>query len=159
MDICAQILSGGVSDMYDSSGHGAWPELAESTKAARRGASQREQAAAAWDDTIASLQQSLTRRMTQGRRNKVVGKLARARVAQSKARKGGDKPLVDSGVLSGSTEAASGTDWAMASTGQDYIKYHLDGGPIIPRRNPFDLPDEVIDECVDAILAHIAEEP
>jgi phage gpG-like protein len=111
MDICAQILSGGVSDMYDSSGHGAWPELAESTKAARRG--------------------------------------------------GGtsDKPLVDSGVLSGSTEAASGTDWAMASTGQDYIKYHLDGGPIIPRRNPFDLPDEVIDDCVDAILAHIAEEP
>jgi len=107
MDICAAILSAGVSDMYETSGHGAWPELAESTKASRRGGGTSE------------------------------------------------KPLVDTGILSGSTEAASGDDWAMATTGQDYIKYHLDGGPIIPRRNPFDLPPEALDECSEAILAYI----
>jgi phage gpG-like protein len=107
MAIIAENLAGAVSDMYDSSGHGAWKALAPSTLAKRRGG---------------------------GR---------------------GAKPLVDSGILSGSTESNSGADFAEATTGQEYIKYHLDGGPIIPRRNPFDLPDEVIEEAAELVVNHI----
>jgi phage gpG-like protein len=59
------------------------------------------------------------------------------------------------GVLSGSTTAASGEDYAEAYTSVDYIKYHLEGGPKIPKRNPFEIGDEPMAEATDYILAEV----
>lgn len=73
------------------------------------------------------------------------------------ARKGSDAPLIDRGLLRGSIRPESGDDWAMASTGIAYIVYHLDGGPIIPKRNPFELGDDVFEEAAAYIAAAAAE--
>ena len=81
--------------------------------------------------------------------------LAESTLAKRRGGGRGAKPLVDTGILSGSTEAHSGAAFAEATTGQDYIKYHLDGGPIIPRRNPFDVPDDVIEEAAAMVVDHI----
>lgn len=75
----------------------------------------------------------------------------------AKRRGGGGRLLQDTGVLAASTEARSGQDFAEATTGVDYIVYHLDGGPIIPKRNPFELGDDVFDAAVDEILAYVLE--
>ena len=66
-------------------------------------------------------------------------------------RKGGSKPMVDSAQLYGSIRGESGPDWAMASTSVAYIVYHLDGGPVIPQRNPFMVRDEVFEEAAAMI--------
>jgi len=108
MAIIAEDLAAAVADMYQTSGHGQWPPLAEATIARRR--------------------------------------------------MGSARPMVDTGVLMRSTVAASGADFAEAYTAIEYVRFHLEGGPVIPKRNPFDLPEDVYDEAVDLILAHIAGE-
>jgi len=84
-----------------------------------------------------------------------------AEITKAQRRGGGtsEKPLVNTGVLSGSTEAHSGSDFAEATTGEAYIVYHLDGGPIIPKRNPFELDEQIFDAQVDHILDYITEGP
>jgi len=74
-----------------------------------------------------------------------------------RSRGGGAKLLQDTGVLAASTEANSGPDFAEATTGVSYIVYHLDGGPIIPKRNPFEIDDSVFDEAVETLLDFITE--
>jgi phage gpG-like protein len=59
------------------------------------------------------------------------------------------------GILSGSTNAEWGDDFAEANTAVDYVKFHLDGGPVIPKRNPFELRDDVIAEVLDFIVDDI----
>jgi len=108
MGVIAEDLAAAVSDMYQTSGHGAWPPLAESTVRRRRG--------------------------------------------------GSSRPMIDTGVLSRSTVVDSGADYAEAYTAIDYVRYHLEGGPVIPKRNPFELDDSVYDEAVELILAHVAAE-
>ena len=67
------------------------------------------------------------------------------------------KLMQDTGVLAGSTEPNYGADFAEATTGVEYIVYHLDGGPIIPKRNPFEIEDEVFDEAVETLLEYVVE--
>lgn len=67
----------------------------------------------------------------------------------------GARLLMDTGVLAASTAADSGRDFAEAFTGVDYLKFHLEGGPIIPKRNPFEVPDEVFDEAIHSILDYV----
>ena len=73
------------------------------------------------------------------------------------AKKGSDQPMVDDGVLLGSIRPDSGPDWAMASTNVDYIVYSLDGGDIIPKRNPFEVGDDVIEEASRFIAEAVAD--
>lgn len=111
MAIIAEDLVAAVSDMYETSGHGNWPPLAESTIQSRRGGSGQ-----------------------------------------------GHKPMVDTGRLAASTEANHGSDFAEASTNVDYVRFHLDGGPIIPKRNPFEIPEHVFDDAVDYLLEWIVNQ-
>jgi phage gpG-like protein len=69
----------------------------------------------------------------------------------------GAKLMQDTGVLAGSTEPNYGSDFAEATTGVEYIVYHLDGGPVIPKRNPFDLEEDVFDEAVETLLEYVVE--
>lgn len=69
----------------------------------------------------------------------------------------GAKLLQDTGILAGSTAADYGADFAEAFSGVDYLKYHLEGGPIIPKRNPFELRDEVYDEASQTLINYIVE--
>ena len=69
----------------------------------------------------------------------------------------GARLMQDTGVLAASTEPNYGSDFAEATTGVEYIVYHLDGGPIIPQRNPFDLEDDVFDEAVETLLEYVVE--
>jgi len=70
----------------------------------------------------------------------------------------GHKLLQDSGVLITSIHPEHGADWAMAATNVPYVRYHLRGGPIIPKRNPFEIPDSVADDVVDLMLSHLVAE-
>ncbi|MEE9395174.1 MAG: hypothetical protein V3W41_22005 [Planctomycetota bacterium] len=65
------------------------------------------------------------------------------------------KPMIDGGRLSGSTNPFFGSDFAEATTSVEYVKFHLEGGPIIPMRNPFDLSDDVLDEAEDFVLDQV----
>jgi phage gpG-like protein len=64
-------------------------------------------------------------------------------------------PMQDSGRLAGSTEPNHGPDFAEATTNVDYVRFHLDGGPIIPKRNPFEIPESHYDEAVETILDYV----
>ena len=81
--------------------------------------------------------------------------LAPSTLARRRGDGSSNKPLYDTTILATSVHGESGSDYAEASTGEDYIKYHLDGGPIIPRRNPFDVPDSVMDEAAETIVNYI----
>ena len=67
------------------------------------------------------------------------------------------KPLLDTGRAAGSTSASSGSDFAEASSNVDYLKFHLDGGRVIPKRNPFELEDDVWIDANDALLDYVLE--
>jgi phage gpG-like protein len=69
----------------------------------------------------------------------------------------GARLMQDTGVLAASTEPNYGSDFAEATTGVEYIVYHLDGGPVIPQRNPFDLEEDVFDAAVDTLLEYVVE--
>lgn len=62
--------------------------------------------------------------------------------------------LQDTGRFAGSIQAEAGPDWAEASTDVSYASYHVSDEPrfVIPLRNPFDVPDEVLDEAMMMIL-------
>lgn len=51
-----------------------------------------------------------------------------------------------------------GPDWAMAGTNVPYVRFHLAGGPIIPKRNPFEVRDSIADDVVDLMLSHLVAE-
>lgn len=70
-------------------------------------------------------------------------------------RKGSSKPMIDNSILANSTEAKFGKSFAEASTGVAYVVYHLEGGPIIPKRNPFELSDEALDEVEDFYIEEV----
>lgn len=74
-------------------------------------------------------------------------------------RGGAGKLLQDTGLLAGSIEPHFGPDFAEASTGVDYVRYHLEGGAIIPRRNPFDVPDDVYDAAEQTLLDYLTNPP
>jgi len=67
-------------------------------------------------------------------------------------RAGGAKILQDSGILAGSTQPSHGPDFAEATTDVDYIKFHLDGGEKIPKRNPFEIDERIFDEAEAQLL-------
>jgi phage gpG-like protein len=80
---------------------------------------------------------------------------AESTIAKRRAGGVGAKLMQDSGNLAGSTEPNAGSNFAEATTGVEYIVYHLDGGDIIPQRNPFLLGDEVLGAAVDDVLDYI----
>lgn len=82
--------------------------------------------------------------------------LAASTLAQRRG--SGGKPLVDTGVLAGSTAPHADRFSAEASTDVPYIEFHLEGGGIIPQRNPFELPDEVFDRAELTILEYVLGE-
>ena len=67
-------------------------------------------------------------------------------LARRNKSRGGTKILQDTGILAGSTDVRHGPDFAEASTNTEYIVYHLEGGPIIPKRNPFELREQDFNE-------------
>jgi len=69
----------------------------------------------------------------------------------------GARLMQDTGVLAASTEPNYGPNFAEATTGVEYIVFHLDGGPIIPQRNPFDLEEDVFETAVDTLLEYVVE--
>jgi len=69
----------------------------------------------------------------------------------------GARLMQDTGVLAASTEPNYGPDFAEATTGVEYVVFHLDGGPIIPERNPFDLEEDVFETAVGTLLEYIVE--
>jgi phage gpG-like protein len=71
-------------------------------------------------------------------------------------KKGSAKPMEDDGVLKGSILPESGADWAAAATNVSYIVYSLEGGDIIPKRNPFEIGDDVIDEASRFVAEAVA---
>lgn len=68
--------------------------------------------------------------------------------------------LQDTGRFAGSIQGDAGPDWAEASTDVSYAVYHVSDGPrtIIPLRNPFDVPDDRIDECNQIIMQGIVDQ-
>lgn len=73
------------------------------------------------------------------------------------ARKGSDAPMIDTGQLRSSIRPESGADFAMATTSVAYIVYHLDGGDFIPKRNPFELRQDVFEEAAQFIAEAVAD--
>ena len=69
----------------------------------------------------------------------------------------GAQVLKDTGRLAASIRADAGPDFAEASTDVGYAVYHASEAPraLIPLRNPFDLPDEVLDEATDILVAEL----
>lgn len=59
------------------------------------------------------------------------------------------------GILSGSTAADWSESHAEAYTSVDYVKYHLEGGSKIPKRNPFEVNDSVFDDAEGYIMASV----
>lgn len=65
----------------------------------------------------------------------------------------GAKILQNTTNLVGSIHGEHGPDFAEAATNVPYIVYHLDGGPVIPKRNPFEVnADQVLDDTVELLL-------
>lgn len=83
--------------------------------------------------------------------------LAESTIARRRKGGAGAKMLQDRGILKGSIRADSGDDWASASTSVAYIVYHLDGGEVIPKRNPFELRDEVFEDAAQLVAQAVAE--
>jgi phage gpG-like protein len=70
----------------------------------------------------------------------------------------GHKLLQDTGNLITSVHGEHGPDWAMAATNVPYVRYHLHGGPVIPKRNPFEVRESIADDVVDLMLSHLVAE-
>jgi phage gpG-like protein len=65
----------------------------------------------------------------------------------------GAKILQDTGVLAASISARHGPDFAEAATNSPYVVVHLAGGPVIPKRNPFEIDaGRVLDESIELLL-------
>ncbi len=65
--------------------------------------------------------------------------------------------LKDTGRFAASIRADAGADFAEASTDVSYAVFHVSEAARskIPLRNPFDLPDEVLDEATDILVAEL----
>jgi len=63
--------------------------------------------------------------------------------------------LIDTGRGIGSLQASSGPDFAEAATDVDYMRYHCGDGArtVIPKRDPFDLPEVATARVVEYVLA------
>lgn len=72
-------------------------------------------------------------------------------------KKGSSQPMVDSGDLQDSIRASSGPDWAQAATDKNYIRFHLLGGPKIPKRNPFELPAGYEERAAQTVADFVAQ--
>jgi phage gpG-like protein len=70
----------------------------------------------------------------------------------------GAQILQDLGIFAGDIHGTSGRDFAEANTDTEYAIHHVFGAPKanVPQRNPFDIPDSVLDDGVDLILSAIA---
>lgn len=68
--------------------------------------------------------------------------------------------LKDTGRAAASVQALAGPDFAEASTDVSYMKYHVGDAArtVIPRRDPFDLPEPAFDRATEYILEHIIRE-
>ncbi len=67
------------------------------------------------------------------------------------------KILQDSGVMAASTSPSHGNDWAEASAGVPYAKFHSAGTRRMPRRDPFDL-GPFMDPVLEDVAELLAEE-
>lgn len=67
--------------------------------------------------------------------------------------------LKDTGRFAASIRGDSGADFAEATTDVSYAVYHVSDAPrkVIPLRNPFDVPDEILDEATETILVALME--
>lgn len=72
----------------------------------------------------------------------------------------GAQILKDTGRFAGSIRGDSGSDWAEASTDVAYAVYHVSEEPrsVIPLRNPFDVPDAILDEVTQIIVDDVTAE-
>lgn len=88
--------------------------------------------------------------------------LAKSTLAKRRKRGRGAKMLQDTSHLIQNIHGEHGPDFAEAATNVPYIKYHLRGGEIIPKRNPFELEpkeaDRIADEVVDMLLSELLAE-
>lgn len=68
--------------------------------------------------------------------------------------------LVDTGRFAGSIRGDAGPDWAEAATDVSYSVYHVSDAPrtVIPLRNPFDIPDDRLDEAQEIIMQGIVDQ-
>lgn len=67
------------------------------------------------------------------------------------------KILQATGRLAKSIRAFFGPDWAEAATDVSYVVYHLEGGPVIPKRNPFEITEDAWKRVEDGIAEDVAE--
>lgn len=77
---------------------------------------------------------------------------ALASATVKKRRKGSSKPMQDTGRAKGSTRAQSSATEAVALSDVEYLVYHLEGGAVIPKRNPFEVKQENLDRIIDDIV-------
>jgi phage gpG-like protein len=68
--------------------------------------------------------------------------------------------LVDTGRFAASIRADSGPNFAEAATDVSYAVYHVSDAPrsVIPLRNPFDVPDAVLDAAMQTVVEAITAE-
>ena len=77
-----------------------------------------------------------------------------------KRRRGSEAQILkDTGRFAGSIQADSGADFAEAATDVSYAVFHVSDEPrtVIPLRNPFDIPDEVLEEANVLIATALVE--
>lgn len=67
--------------------------------------------------------------------------------------------LVDTGRMAGGIHGEAGADYAEVASDTEYAVFHVSSAPRsrIPLRNFFDLPEQVYEDAVDAVLAYVAE--
>jgi len=78
--------------------------------------------------------------------------------APATIRKTGEHQLMQlTGNLAGSTMPRHGKDFAEAATGVAYVRFHLEGGAVIPKRNPFEITDEAFSRVEEFIVDELAD--
>ena len=84
--------------------------------------------------------------------------LAPSTLAARREKGTGAQILKDSGVFAASIQPDHGPFFAEAATDVPYAKYHVSDAArsLIPLRNPFDVPDAVLDECTEIIVNDMA---
>lgn len=67
------------------------------------------------------------------------------------------KPMIDTANLRGSVHGEHGSDFAEAATNVPYVVFHLEGGPVIPQRNPFEIDeDHAYAQITELLVAEVA---
>jgi phage gpG-like protein len=67
--------------------------------------------------------------------------------------------LVDTGRMAGGIHGEAGADYAEVASDTEYAVFHVSSAPRsrIPLRNFFDLPEQVYEDAVDAVIEYVAE--